>query len=720
MLTTTDLVRRGIDDLRSRNSTSPAVDRVRINPFASLPAHTPKPFNAGGRGGYLQPDPRDTSPLVFDEDINQAGANPSTRLSSGRGFGPGTAHISAHTCGTILCTNVHANLAWARLAVVEHQIDLSTILHRLDETREQVRRAETSVMSPGFTESHRSELLRLLADGRQQISVMSTETQPSLHNITLASQRVDHDARQHGITLESQKVSHGARQLIPRSDLVNQFVPPEDSKKYLPRIILHGIDDPETVTVQGETLTAYFGDDRALNIQAYEAGFTMPDLVTTPIPSKNIIGAKGEKQFITEQFIASIKFRNMQYSKNTLLLYGPPGTGKSYIATAIPTLFNEEFPKMNADHARMYTVSASALRSRRKGQTEKRITLLSKWLARVRDGMHDALQQSSHHQPPIIFLLIDDLDQLFGDTDTAAISAALLPLLDPKNNELDNIVVIGTTNLPWMLDPAIVSGFEKASQVFVDLPDQSSRVSILRMMVYDKIGDTNPDDPYSNACDVVAGAAAQTACRRLDNILIEIVKERMVPDSTQWSEAINKNFTALGDEQRQQATSYQSNHPLGSDSKPNTVNSSPFGFSAGDVKNAGRAIIALLAKLTRERPRTSGGVACVLSKPTHCDQTPEKANDVQKSRVALYKLQGDTDEAKFGQLCVDKCLLTQEQYDEYTIRWEDVAALDPEQLKTEINSVLSGITSTVDARNYCRMLYYTETGKMPVWKDMQP
>jgi vacuolar protein-sorting-associated protein 4 len=42
------------------------------------------------------------------------------------------------------------------------------------------------------------------------------------------------------------------------------------------------------------------------------------------------------------------------------------------------------------------------------------------------------------------------------------------------------ILVLGATNIPWGLDPAIRRRFEK--RIYIDLPDPAARVTLLKIM----------------------------------------------------------------------------------------------------------------------------------------------------------------------------------------------------------------------------------------------
>lgn len=144
-----------------------------------------------------------------------------------------------------------------------------------------------------------------------------------------------------------------------------------------------------------------------------------------------------------------------------VLLYGPPGTGKTMLAKAVATEAGANF----------LTVKGSALLSKWYGESEKKISEL---FARARQVT-----------PAILFL--DELDSLapvrgasLGDSAaTERIVNQLLAEMDGME-ELHGVMVLGATNRPDMIDPALLRPGRFDELLFVSVPDKASREAIFR------------------------------------------------------------------------------------------------------------------------------------------------------------------------------------------------------------------------------------------------
>lgn len=146
-------------------------------------------------------------------------------------------------------------------------------------------------------------------------------------------------------------------------------------------------------------------------------------------------------------------------SWRNLLLYGPPGTGKTLLAAA--TAGNLE--------ATFFNVKVSSLLSKYFGESTKLISALFA-VARTLS-------------PAVIFL--DEFESLTpsrGSGESGSerrIVSTLLAELDGLQGKDDDsfVMTICATNLPWLLDLAILSRFQR--RIYVPLPDPTAREAIL-------------------------------------------------------------------------------------------------------------------------------------------------------------------------------------------------------------------------------------------------
>jgi len=143
-----------------------------------------------------------------------------------------------------------------------------------------------------------------------------------------------------------------------------------------------------------------------------------------------------------------------------VLLYGPPGCGKTYLVKAIAG-----------------TGKANVL-------SVKGAELLSKWVGESERAVRELFRRAREAAPTLVFL--DEVDALAptrgqatdgGTTDRVV--AALLTELDGVES-LRNVVVIGATNRPDLIDPALLRPGRLERLVYVPPPDADARTAILK------------------------------------------------------------------------------------------------------------------------------------------------------------------------------------------------------------------------------------------------
>lgn len=143
-----------------------------------------------------------------------------------------------------------------------------------------------------------------------------------------------------------------------------------------------------------------------------------------------------------------------------VLLYGPPGCGKTFLVTALAG-----------------TGKANVL-------SVKGAELLSKWVGESERAVRELFRRAREAAPTLVFL--DEVDALApvrgqasdgGTTDRVV--AALLTELDGVES-LRNVVVIGATNRPDLIDPALLRPGRLERLVYVPPPDGEARVEILK------------------------------------------------------------------------------------------------------------------------------------------------------------------------------------------------------------------------------------------------
>jgi len=191
---------------------------------------------------------------------------------------------------------------------------------------------------------------------------------------------------------------------------------------------------------------------------------------TPNVKWSDVAGLDLAKESLKEAVILPIKFPHLFTGKRKpwrgILLFGPPGTGKSFLAKAVAT---------EANNSKFFSVSSSDLVSKWQGESEKMVKTLFN-LAR-------------EHKPSIIF--IDEVDSLCSsrsddESESARrIKTEFLVQMQGVGNDNDGILVLGATNIPWVLDSAIRRRFEK--RIFINLPDAPARSNMFKL----NIGETS-------------------------------------------------------------------------------------------------------------------------------------------------------------------------------------------------------------------------------------
>lgn len=147
-----------------------------------------------------------------------------------------------------------------------------------------------------------------------------------------------------------------------------------------------------------------------------------------------------------------------------VLLWGPPGCGKTLLAKAVA----------NESRANFISVKGPELLNKYVGESERAVRQV---FVRARSSI-----------PCVIFF--DELDAMVPKRDDA-LSESSARIVNTLLTELDGlssrqgIYVVGATNRPDIIDPAMLRPGRLETLLFVDLPAKEERVEILRTLVRD-------------------------------------------------------------------------------------------------------------------------------------------------------------------------------------------------------------------------------------------
>ena len=142
-----------------------------------------------------------------------------------------------------------------------------------------------------------------------------------------------------------------------------------------------------------------------------------------------------------------------------LLLAGPPGTGKTTVAKVLAAQARASF----------YPISAA--------------DVISKWVGDSERNIRQLFERARENRPSIVF--IDEIDAIAGRRgESLGVHDShvnqLLAEIDGVSGQR-GVFVIGATNRPDQLDPALLRGGRLSRTIFLGLPDQAARVALVRL-----------------------------------------------------------------------------------------------------------------------------------------------------------------------------------------------------------------------------------------------
>ena len=143
-----------------------------------------------------------------------------------------------------------------------------------------------------------------------------------------------------------------------------------------------------------------------------------------------------------------------------VLLYGPPGTGKTLLAKAVANESNAYFIAINGPE------------------------IMSKWYGESERKLREIFEEAKKNAPAIIF--IDEIDaiapkrgEVVGEVEKRVVSQ-LLTLMDGLQSR-GNIIVIGATNRPDAIDPALRRPGRFDREIELVVPNKEARYEILKV-----------------------------------------------------------------------------------------------------------------------------------------------------------------------------------------------------------------------------------------------
>ncbi|HWQ20223.1 MAG TPA: CDC48 family AAA ATPase [Methanotrichaceae archaeon] len=204
-----------------------------------------------------------------------------------------------------------------------------------------------------------------------------------------------------------------------------------------------------------------------------------------------------------------------------ILLYGPPGTGKTMIAQAVANETNANFISIRGPQ------------------------MLSKWVGESEKAIREIFKKARQVSPAIIFF--DELDSIApmrgmdeGSRVMERVVNQLLAELDGLET-LKDVIVIGATNRPDIIDPALLRSGRFDRLLMIGPPDKSGRYEILKVHT---AGIPNTDDvnleEIAELTEGYVGSDLDALCREAVMISLREDPDAEIVEMNHYLEALKK------------------------------------------------------------------------------------------------------------------------------------------------------------------------------------
>ncbi|MFA9427153.1 CDC48 family AAA ATPase [Natronorubrum sp. A-ect3] len=213
-----------------------------------------------------------------------------------------------------------------------------------------------------------------------------------------------------------------------------------------------------------------------------------------------------------------------------VLLYGPPGTGKTLLARAVANEAQSNFISIKGPE------------------------LIDKYVGESERGIRDIFNTARQNAPAV--LVFDEIDAIAGTRGGSSESnvgervvSQLLTELDGLE-ELEDVVVLATTNRPGLIDDALLRAGRFERHVFVDPPDEIARREIFEIHLRDRPLAADVDiETLAARTDDAVGSDIEGICRAA---AMNAVREHV--EATGDSDVTADTTTVNGSTEREQGT----------------------------------------------------------------------------------------------------------------------------------------------------------------------
>lgn len=197
---------------------------------------------------------------------------------------------------------------------------------------------------------------------------------------------------------------------------------------------------------------------------------------------------------------------------NGMLLYGPPGCGKTFFAKHFAEEVGFNF----------MCITPATLKRRYVNATQENIAQMFK--------------EAEENAPTVIF--IDEMNELVPNRDNSNIHEMSRSAVNEMLAQMDRtgekgIFIIGATNYPNMIDPAILRAGRLDKKYYLGVPDKEARMALFRLYLkkrpydfgldYPQLADLT-EDYVSADIQLIVNEASRNALRQHSKITMDLLK----------------------------------------------------------------------------------------------------------------------------------------------------------------------------------------------------
>ncbi|ESL10304.1 hypothetical protein TRSC58_01966 [Trypanosoma rangeli SC58] len=249
------------------------------------------------------------------------------------------------------------------------------------------------------------------------------------------------------------------------------------------------------------------GDNQLMTEAPAPLGDITPLHIDTSVSFEKVGGLPGHIVLLREMVLFPLLYPQLLQTMNLtpprgVLFIGPPGTGKTLMARA---LANE---------------AATCAQRKISFFMRKGADILSKWVGESERQLSLLFEEARRRQPSIIFF--DEIDGLVpvrhskAEQSQAALVATLLALIDGLDDR-GQVIVIGATNRPDTIDPALRRPGRLDRELYFPLPDAAARRHILSIVTKPILPLDHPErsailEELTTRCEGWSGAEIHALC----------------------------------------------------------------------------------------------------------------------------------------------------------------------------------------------------------------